>query len=97
MEEQLSFTLIDGTFDPAIASPLISSLYQSKILYHSQENLRQFEYFGKNSLIEEQRILVLENARKQFNLKMTEAMNLDLDVLIKSNIEVTFINKESKA
>jgi hypothetical protein len=97
MEDQLSFTIIDGTFDPLVALSLISSLYQSKILYHNKENLRHLECFGKNSPIGERRILKLENARKLFNLKMTEAKNQNFDVLITSNIEVTLIKKQKKA
>ncbi len=88
-----TFSLINGMFNPADAAPLISNLYNAKIEFHNRQLLKENDSAEKNLLQEEERITQLQISRKNFQLKMKEAIELGCDVQIKGVIEVSFIEK----
>ncbi len=89
------FSLINGTFNPADAASLISNLYNDKIEFHNRQLLKCGECNdgSEKGLAEQQRIDQLKTQRLKFHLCMKEAIDRNCDVIIKSNIEVLFLER----
>lgn len=90
MELQESYTLISGTFTPAEASSVISTLFGEKIEYHNRNILRAHEGFGNVDQQEVDRVNVLKNSRRAFQQSMKEAEAKGYTVSIESVIHIEF-------
>lgn len=96
MENNESFTLIDGRFDPDDALNLISTMFGAKIEYHTRNIVRAYDG-NERDLKEDKKVKELRNARQEFQQKMREAKELGYQVEIKSIIVLNFVDTDAQS
>lgn len=93
IKENYLFNLINGRFEPTEALPLISILYNAKIEHHNRKSLRLKESNDDDYQKEDERVRQLEHEAKAFKSLMKEIAALDLQVIIKGDINIKVISK----
>ena len=93
LNENQSFNLINGKFEPIEVAPLVSILFNAKIEYHNRKILKLKETNKRSFKEEEERVLQLEKECKSFQEMMQKATDLGYDIIIKGDIHVQFIDK----
>ncbi len=82
--------LIDGNFTPAEAKEVMVAMLSSKIQFHTNKNFSKEEMEGEPCQNSIRRIKELALARMEVKDLMHLAMEDDLKIKIKANIEIEF-------
>lgn len=92
MHNTEKYKLIKGRFSAADAIPLVTSLYEAKIQYHSRQLLTLSERNEEDVEHCEKKITDLEKTRGNLikNLKAAEALGNYVD--IEGSLEITLVN-----
>lgn len=96
MSTQHSFKLIEGGFEPENAAKILFALINSKINYHVMEAFSLKDGKNYNAANSEKRIAQLREANNQIKKIMEFANENNLEVRIKSDIEISLINPNEK-
>ncbi|MFO0494958.1 MAG: hypothetical protein ACK50Y_05460 [Flavobacteriia bacterium] len=85
-------TLIDGTFEPDIAEDLIVNLLHNKVQFHLIESLSSWERTGAKDIDSMKRLELIKTEKERVSNLLNEAQLMGKRVVIKSTIEIDFIN-----
>ena len=91
MENQCIYKLIDGEFDAQQARLIVSSLYASKINFHSREALSNNERFGEDKEHSEIRIRELKETQQKIGEVLNEAIISNCRVKIYGSITLEIL------
>lgn len=90
MEKKHSLKLVDGTFSASEADNVLSTLISYKINFHSMESFSNKERFNKDVSHHDKRISELKEARKYLDFIINEAKIQNKELVIESNINISF-------
>lgn len=88
MSKTETIELIKGTFTPDEAREVLLRMLNSKIDFHNLKNLSSRERFGKPDSYSEQRLEVLKEARKKVETLISNSIDEEKKLTIKSSIEI---------
>lgn len=88
MKETETVNLINGTFSPEEAQELLLELLRSKINFHNIRNWSSKERLGEPDTTSEQKLIYLEEARRNLQMLLAEAIIQQNSVTIIATIEL---------
>ena len=91
MENQLTFSLIEGKFLPKDSREILFSIFKSKIRFHRLKNFSFQERFGKDDKLSLQRITQLQNTLEEIIKTLALAEEQGKNLEIKSEIKIKII------
>lgn len=96
MKTNLTFDLINGTFQPAEAKNVLFTLIKDKINFHELEMFSAYERYGIELPHSKKRVADLKNALLQIEETIKEFEKSNSNIQIKGKIEIIAVEKKEK-
>ncbi|HBI00370.1 MAG TPA: hypothetical protein PLL09_15890 [Flavobacterium sp.] len=96
MKTNLTFDLINGTFQPAEAKNVLFTLIKDKINFHELEMFSAYERYGIELPNSKKRVAELKNALSQIEETIIEFEKSNSNIQIKGKIEIIAVEKKEK-
>ena len=96
MKTNLTFDLIDGTFQPFEAKTVLFTLIKDKINFHEQEIFSANERFGADLPHSKRRIKDLNEALTRIEEVINEIEKFNYEIKISGTIEIVAVEKFQK-
>ncbi|MCB0737028.1 MAG: hypothetical protein KDC92_05910 [Bacteroidetes bacterium] len=91
IQQELSVTLIDGTYSSEQARDILLNLVGSKINFHNQEIFSLQERFGRNSAHSVKRVAELKQVRDNLIQYLNKLDNKQVNVRINSEVHIQIL------
>ena len=96
MKTNLTFDLINGTFQPTEAKNVLFTLVKDKINFHELEMFSAYERYGIELPNYKKRVAELKNSLLKIEETIKELENLNADIQITGTIEIIAVEKKEK-
>ena len=96
MENNHSFTLIDGIFAPSEAGKVLSDLISRKINYHQLEMFSNEERFGKDISNSKKRIEALKVTKNELKTIIEYAVKNRYQLKVNGFIEIIYLEEKNE-
>lgn len=96
MKTNLTFDLINGTFQPAEAKNVLFTLIKDKINFHKLEMFSAYERYGIELPHSKKRVSELKDALLKIEETIKESEKLNSNVQIVGAIEIIAVEKKEK-
>ena len=97
MEQNHSFKLLDGQFDPSEARSILFTLINSKINFHSMESFGIYIRSSGDTVYHEKRIKELKQTNIDIKQLIDMAAKDGKNLKINGNIEITLVDGSGNA